>query len=200
MSEISHSYFFDTQANTWHDHISNIDIERLYQIFLNKIPILKKPALDAGCGTGILLPILFKLNMKLFPVYELDLSLKMLIKNREYHKHQFEAEYTQADVKDLPFQPNYFNTILSFASFAHFQSKDRVIDEFWRVLNSDGILVILHLMGHDNLNQMHKRVGNEVMNDLLPPINKLASKLEQKKFRIIDTEDNEDIFLLIARK
>jgi len=200
ISKVSHRHFFDNQAATWHDNISNVDIDKLNQIFLNKIPVLGGPILDVGSGTGILIPILSKLNKKLFPVYELDLSMKMLIKNREYHRFQSAIEYTQADVRDIPFKPNCFCSILSFASFAHFRSKDQVIDEFWRILSPGGTLVILHLMGHDNLNKMHKRAGSVVKDDLLPPINKLVSTLEHKKFRIIHEEDNDDIFLLIAQK
>ena len=106
ISEISHGQFFDQQATTWHDNISCGDLERLYQIFLDKIPELKMPILDAGSGTGILLPILSKFSTGVFPVYEVDLSLNMLIKNREYHRYQLSVEYIQANVRDIPFKPD----------------------------------------------------------------------------------------------
>jgi ubiquinone/menaquinone biosynthesis C-methylase UbiE len=178
-SEISHGQFFDQQATTWHDDIRSGDLERLYQIFLDKIPELKMPILDAGSGTGILLPILSKFSTGVFPVYEVDLSLNMLIKNREYHRYQLSVEYIQANVRDIPF---------------------RVIQEFWRVLSPGGLLVILHLMGHDSLNSMHNRVGSAVKNDLLPSVNRLSAMLEFKNFSILHKEDNDDIFLLVARK
>lgn len=199
-SEISHGQFFDQRATTWHDNIRSGDLERLYQIFLDKIPELKMPILDAGSGTGILLPILSKFSTGVVPVYEVDLSLNMLIKNREYHRYQLSVEYIQANVRDIPFKPDYFHTIISFASFAHFHSKERVIQEFWRVLSPGGLLVILHLVGHDSLNSMHNRVGSAVKNDLLPSVNRLSAMLEFKNFSIFHKEDNDDIFLLVARK
>jgi ubiquinone/menaquinone biosynthesis C-methylase UbiE len=124
----------------------------------------------------------------------------MLTKNRKYHHNQFLMDYIQADVGDLPFKPQFFNTIINFASFAHFNSKERAIEEFWRILSPGGICVILHLMGCNKLNMMHDRVGNAVKNDRLPPINKLASRLEYKKFRILHKEDKDHIYLLIAQK
>ncbi len=198
--EISHGQFFDQHATTWHDNIRSGDLERLYQIFLDKIPELRKPILDAGSGTGILLPILSKFSTGLFPVYEVDLSLNMLIKNREYHRYHSAVDYIQADVRDIPFKSDYFHTIISFASFAHFHSKEQVIQEFWRILSPGGLLVILHLMGHDSLNSMHHRVGSAVKNDRLPSVNRLSAILEIKNFRILHKEDNDNIFLLVAKK
>jgi len=198
--ELSTRKYFDKQSEIWHNNIHTGDPKRLYEILFEKVKGIKRPVLDAGCGTGILLPVLSKLNIKVSPVYEVDLSHSMLMKNREYHHEAIMADYVRADVGYLPFTSDFFQTILSFASFVHFSPKDQVLEEFWRVLSPGGIIVILHLMGRDNLNMMHKRVGGTVKNDHLAPIDKLASEIENKNFRILHTEDRENIFLLIAQK
>jgi demethylmenaquinone methyltransferase/2-methoxy-6-polyprenyl-1,4-benzoquinol methylase len=200
MSEISVHNYFDKESANWHEKIRPGDRERLYQIFFNKVKGIKKPVLDAGCGTGILLPVLSKLNLNIFPLYEVDLSHHMLMKNREYHHNKLPADYIQADVGDLPFKTDFFHTIISFASFPHFNPKDRALEEFWRVLSPDGILVILHLMGSENLNMMHERVGGTVKGDRLPPIIQLSSELMIKNFNILHKEDSDDMYLLIAKK
>jgi len=74
------------------------------------------------------------------------------------------------------------------------------LEEFWRVLSPDGIFVILHLMGRENLNMMHERVGGKVKGDRLPHISQLSSELRTKKFNILHKEDNDDMYLLIAQK
>ena len=144
--QISTRKYFDNQSEIWHNNIQPGDPERLYEILFEQVKGIKRPILDAGCGTGILLPVLSKLNIKVSPVYEVDLSHSMLMKNREYHHESIAADYVQADVGYLPFTSDFFQTILSFASFAHFSLKDQVLEEFWRVLSPGGIIVILHLM------------------------------------------------------
>lgn len=200
MTEMSVRKHFDKQSATWHEKIRVDDQERLYQIFKNEAIGLKKPILDAGCGTGVLLPVLSKLNVNLLPLYEVDLSHHMLTKNRENHRNNLMAEYVQVDVGKLPFKANFFQTIISFASYPHFKQKERVQKEFWRVLSPNGLLVILHLMNHENLNKMHERVGGSVKNDCLPHIDQLSSDLELKNFTILHKEDRNDLYLLIAQK
>lgn len=191
---------FDKQSATWHDKIRVDDQERLYQIFKNEAIGLKKPILDAGCGTGVLLPVLSKLNVNLLPLYEVDLSHHMLVKNRDLHQIEFKADYLQADVTELPFRMGFFKTIISFASYAHFNPKEKVMKEFWRLLSPGGIFIILHLMSHENLNKMHERVGGSVKNDCLPHIDQLSADLELKNFTILHKEDSNNLYLLVAQK
>ena len=200
IGELSPRKYFDKQSATWQSNIQPGDSKRLYEILSEKVEGIKRPVLDVGCGTGILLPVLSKLKINVSPVYEVDLSFLMLMNNRESHRKAIAADHIQADVAYLPFTSDYFRTILSFAAFAHFALKNQVLEEFWRVLSPGGIFVILHLMGCDNLNMMHARVGGAVKNDHLPPIDILSSELENKNFRILHQEDLDNIYLLIARK
>ena len=192
--------FFDKQADTWHHRIDKETKIRLSSIFEDKIPSLQAPLLDIGSGTGILLPELYRSVSKTFPIVEADYSWKMLDQNRENNGHDHLINYIQTDSHELPFKDNQFKSLVCFAAFAHFVDKARVIEEFYRVLQPGGRVVILHLMCHYRLNKMHHQVGGAVKHDLLPAVKELSSLLAASKFSVLQHEEDKTIYLIISEK
>jgi ubiquinone/menaquinone biosynthesis C-methylase UbiE len=195
-----HKAFFDRHASNWHHRIDEPSRKRLRSIFMEKIPCLPPPVLDIGSGTGILLPELRKNCEGSYPLVEADLSHLMLNENRRHNGTHPEIHYVQTDAHHLPFRPGGFNSIVCFAAFAHFADKQHVIREFATLLNTGGILVILHLMCHFRLNKMHREVGSAVRYDELTGIDEVASLLNSAGFTVLRREENKDIFLISARR
>ncbi len=199
-SEIATQNFFDRHAETWHESIDQTVRGRLSEIFKNKIPPLFPPVLDVGSGTGILLPVLAK-NIGNHPlVIEVDLSRQMLKQNREHNANDLSASHIQADSHCLPFKSNQFKTIVCFAAFAHFENKISVINDFYRILQPGGHIVILHLMDHSRLNHMHRSVGGAVKNDTLPEMAELRAIIRALRLKILNCEETEDIYLICSQK
>jgi ubiquinone/menaquinone biosynthesis C-methylase UbiE len=199
-SDIAIRKFFDKQAETWHESIDQTVRSRLYEIFKNKIPPLFTPLLDVGSGTGILLPVLAK-NMGDHPlVIEVDLSRQMLKQNRDHNGKNLPASHIQADSHCLPFKSNQFKTIVCFAAFAHFEDKASVINDFYRILQPGGIIIILHLMDHSRLNCMHRGVGGAVRNDTLPGMPDLCALIRSQGLKILNCEETENIYLIRTQK
>lgn len=191
--------FFDNQSHTWDDDIDDEKIHKIKTIFRSKIPIIKGPVLDMGSGTGILLPIFENYNITK-NIFELDISSKMLISTKEKYKQLEHVKYIQADGHFLPFVNNFFNTVVCFQVFPHFHNKIKVAEEIFSTLNMNGVLIILHLMGHQELNEFHRQAGREIEKDRILPPDKLAQLLSSIGFSIKMVEEHSELYLIIGQK
>ena len=192
--------FFDQKAKDWSRRSNKYDLERLSKIFKDRLSLIKPPILDVGSGTGILLDQLYEVNQHPLPVIELDLSLQMLIENKNKNGRKYPTFYLQTNVENLPIKADTINSIICFASFAHFMDKKEILQNFFRVLKSRGCLTILHLMCHRRLNHLHHNAGLPVRNDRLPPLEELSDLIRSVGFVITDKEENKNIYLITAQK
>ena len=199
-ARIATQNFFDQHASTWHDRIDSVVTERLKEIFKEKVPTLKSPVLDVGSGTGIILPIISGSSGDSYPVIEVDLSWKMLNENQDKNLRNPPMGHIQADTHYLPFKDNRFGSIICFGSFAHFDDKTTVIRDFYRVIQSTGMLIILHLMCHRRLNKMHQNVGGAVENDCLPSVDEISLLIKSAGFKVSYCEESENIYFISAQK
>ena len=83
--------------------------------------------LDAGCGTGNLLMLLQKKNLKL---YGIDISEEMLKIARK--KLENKAKLKLIALENIKFRNNYFDYIFSVDAFHHYSNYDLVMENFRR--------------------------------------------------------------------
>ena len=104
----------------------------------NKVSIL-----DVGCGTGVLLKQLFKLNNKYF-LSGLDFSEYML-NNSVLNKYELKSiKLVQGSAFQMPFKDNSFDIVVC-TRFIHQYTdelKKELITEMRRIINDDGIIII----------------------------------------------------------
>lgn len=186
--------FFDRSVPRWMADLEQRSA-RLTEIFV-RYPVPRDgPILDVGSGTGILLPFL---HDEATTVTELEISGAMLRKARESDVSGDHANFVQADAHALPFAHGVFGSIHCFSAFPHFDSPATALREFARCLRPGGTLCILHLMGHEALNRIHREAGRTVRDDVLPPVSKLADLVSKQGFHITMTEERDDIYLILA--
>lgn len=195
-----HRSFFDSRASQWDKKTTSRQLEQLSGIFRRDLPDLKGPLLDIGSGTGILIPFLDNHPAKPFPLIELDLSREMLQTARNKFNFKPQIPFIQADARALPFSDECFRTIICFSVFPHFQDKHRTLGEIYRCLAYGGFFIILHLMGHEELNAVHQRAGEAVNSDVMPPAKSLAAEMQTLGFSIQTVKERSDLFLVISRK
>jgi ubiquinone/menaquinone biosynthesis C-methylase UbiE len=99
-------------------------------------PDVPSPALDNGCGTGILLPDLAR---RCRAVHGVDLSPDMLAQARG---RAAGADLRVADLEALPFPDGFFRTVVCRGSLHHAPSPGRALDETHRVLAPGGLLAV----------------------------------------------------------
>ena len=190
--------FFNKQSHTWDKDINAEHLNQIETIFTEKLSFLKAPFLDLGSGTGVLIPVLKKYNPHNSKIIELDIALKMLIQARHKYKNRNTC-FILGDAHSLPLPENYFNSVICFQAFPHFYDKYKAFLEIRSSLKPGGLLVVLHLMGHKELNELHRQAGREVENDRILPAERLAELIASAGFSINHMEENSDIYLIIAR-
>jgi ubiquinone/menaquinone biosynthesis C-methylase UbiE len=192
--------FFDEKAEIWDSHDRMLKEERLYRILSKIIPELNSPVLDMGSGTGILVPILESILQKSNQIVEFDISHSMLKKGWiKYHRKE-NINFIQSDGHLLPFKNESFASIVCFAVYPHFHDPMKAVQEFYRILSDKGMLIILHLMGHRELNTMHKEAGSAVCRHALQSVNTVSKQIAEQSFNILDFREQEDLYLIVAQK
>ncbi|MGN1091871.1 MAG: class I SAM-dependent methyltransferase [Alphaproteobacteria bacterium] len=96
--------------------------------------------LETGCGNGVFLKT-FQDAFSPNETVGLDFSSEAI----HIGKHLFENDITfvQSDVAKMPFEDNHFSTTISLGLIEHFDNPFIPLEETLRVLNKDGILILM---------------------------------------------------------
>lgn len=97
--------------------------------------------LDAGTGTGRFAIFLAKMGKR---VVAFDQSAEMLEVGRKKSEEQGVSdmiEFVQGDIESLPFGDKRFDAIVSIHVLVHFESDEKIISEFGRVIKPGGTIV-----------------------------------------------------------
>ncbi len=98
--------------------------------------------LDVGCGTG---ELAYKLagHLEESEIHGVDISDTM-IEKANAKKNGRDINFKVGDVEELPYEDNTFDVITCSHSFHHYPNKEKAISEMYRVLKSDGRLMIIY--------------------------------------------------------
>ena len=191
--------FFDGLACNWDERFYGGDEVNL-RLDTLAVRFDVKPGfrvMDLGCGTGIMSGRLSALAGEEGKVFSCDFSMKML----EMAKGKFSnAVPICSDAHCLPFKDKFFDRVVSFSCFPHFDDKPRVLKEASRVLKDGGVLVISHLLGSRELAGVHKRTKDAVSMDRLPSKKTMLMSLAKTGFKVLEFRDEKGFYLLRARK
>lgn len=131
---------FNIQAKTYDTDKNGKHARTLYQHIIDTLSILQfSNVLDVGCGTGEILNAI----RKLYPTVSLqgiDISQEML-KQAENKKIDNVKLYL-GDAEHLSFENDKFDVLICTDSFHHYPKPQKAIDEFYRVLQNNGYLLL----------------------------------------------------------
>jgi len=155
--------------------------------------------LDAGCGTGRLLPFLRSAVGPHGRIAEIDFSIEMLRIGRMKTMAE-SVDYVQADAERLPFRSAAFDAVICFALFPHLDHPEAGAAEFRRVLVPGRKVFIAHLMSREDLNRMHGKTSGPVKHDVLPEPAAMTRILESAGLSSIRIVDRPGLYLAEARR
>jgi len=197
--------FFNSRAESWLDmwykdpdtgqySRHQKDFERLWKL----VPLQPGDrVLDVGCGSGILVPMVLE-RIKLTGIlYELDFAEKMIETNRKLHKGE-NLHFLVQDIESASLPSNFFDVVICFSSFPHFDHKEKALLNMSDALKKEGALVVAHFSSSQELNQHHGSCA-AVMHDLLPAETEMRA-LFQKAGLTIDLFLDEPGFYCIRAK
>jgi demethylmenaquinone methyltransferase/2-methoxy-6-polyprenyl-1,4-benzoquinol methylase len=122
--------------------------------------------LDAGCGSGVLVPMILERIKEGGILYELDFAEKMIEVNRKLHPDE-NIRFLVADAAEAPLEDESCDVVFCFSCFPHFHDKQRSMRTLARVLKRGGRLVVSHFDSSEGINKHHASC-HAVMHDHLP--------------------------------
>ena len=189
--------YFNQKAASWDETSLERDTTKLERM-AKRLDI--KPGsivLDVGTGTGVFIHFLLREVGKGGRIVALDFAEKML--GRACTKgFNGNIDYLCADVTNIPLRNEFFDIIVCYSSFPHFQDKPRALAEMRRVIKSGGRLLICHTSSRARINQIHRQIP-AVENDIIPDGGEMQIILLRAGFIEIKIDDSES-YLASARK
>jgi len=162
--------------------------------FANKIDYLKhkkvKTVLDAGCGDGRNFLDFAKAGFKVTGV---DLSDSALNKCKKYSKNYPNVVLSQQDIETLEFDLESFQLIICDHTLCHMKNPEKVIENFYNILETGGLALIEFTSIKDPLFGLGKKIfeNQYIQNKFyirfftLTQIEKLVNRF---KILVIDSE------------
>ncbi|MGM0567917.1 MAG: class I SAM-dependent methyltransferase [Elusimicrobiota bacterium] len=188
-----HRDFFNQRAKHWDSRKSPQEFEKVKEI-LDMLCIEKgESILDAGCGTGILFPLLLEKIGSCGKVTGIDISKKMILCARK--KFPSKAQCIEAPAEDIPVEENTFNRVICYSSFPHFKNKKKAFSEFARVLKKNGWVHIIHSSPRSHINSLHAGIGGPVEKDLIPSADIVTKLFKDAGYSSIEINDKKSYYL-----
>jgi ubiquinone/menaquinone biosynthesis C-methylase UbiE len=198
--------FFNDSAETWLDtYYKSPDSgqydrhQKSFERLFSLVPL--KPGdrvLDAGCGSGVLVPMLLERITSTGILYELDYAEKMIESNRNLHQKE-NIVFIVSDVTEAPLDDESCDVVLCFSCFPHFHDKEKAMAVLSRVLKSGGTFAVAHCDSSEELNQHHKSC-QAVMHDHLPVESEMRKLFQQSGLSINLFTDEPGFYCVIATK
>jgi ubiquinone/menaquinone biosynthesis C-methylase UbiE len=143
--------------------------------------------LDVACGPGI---VTAAIAPKSGAVVALDLTPEMLEKARQRCAKAGcdNVTFGEGSATDLPFAENSFAGVVTRLSIHHFREPHRALAEMFRVLASDGRLVLADVVSAEDADASALQNAIEVLRDpshvRMLPVSELVSLIEGAGFTI----------------
>ncbi len=190
--------FFNRRAGTWDATVSMKDGRRLEQLVLRFELAPGSTVLDAGAGTGVIVPHLRRMVGVGGRVISLDAAFEMLVRARR-KLNEMAAGYLCADMTAIPLDGGTVDAVVCYSSFRHFRDKPQALGEMFRVTGRGGQLFIAHSSNRMGINRRHRHTA-EVRHDMIPDDDEMLAMLTDAGFVDVFIEDRADSYLARAQK
>lgn len=190
--------FFNSRAEKWDSTVSH-DEGKIRSI-LNMVDLKEgNKVLDVGTGTGVMVPFLHSHTGNTGKIIAVDVAEKMI----EVAKNKFcfeNVDFIADDVLKMELEDNFFDCIMCYSMFPHFNDKNGAVEKLAKRLKKGGKFVICHSQSREAINKLHKEVSEVVKNDRLPTVDQIKEYYNNAAMETISVVDNEDMYVVIGRK
>jgi demethylmenaquinone methyltransferase/2-methoxy-6-polyprenyl-1,4-benzoquinol methylase len=198
--------YFDDHAEKWLDmwykdqatgryDKHEKDFKRLFSL----LPL--KPGdyvLDAGSGTGVLVPFVLERITSTGILYELDFSEKMIEANRGLHDQE-NIRFIVSDAESAPLGEASCDVVICFSSFPHFHDKKKAMTVLSRILKPRGAFAVSHFSSAEEIKNHHGSC-HAVMHDHLPDEASMRALFQKVGLNIEVFTDEPGFYCIIATK
>lgn len=193
--------WFEELAPRWDALPGQPETAARVESFLRKVvPVGCRRVVDAGAGTGVLVPALLRLPRPPELVVELDFALAMLGQNRRKHEGAGCVRWVCGDLSAPPLRRGVFDAVICFSALPHVEDKAHALRGLLELLRPGGRLAVGHLMSSTALNAMHASIGGAVAGDHLPPAEELAALCAAFGARTVLAVETEAEYTVVVEK
>lgn len=147
--------FFDARAPQWEAACYPPPVRERLRALIHDFGLTAgMRVLDIGTGTGVLLPYVQAGIGPEGRICAFDRSLPMVAQadeKRRWHRDLV----VQSDVHHIPLRGAFFDLVICFAAFPHFEDPAAALAEMGRVTAPGGEVVIAHLLSREELAAHH---------------------------------------------
>jgi ubiquinone/menaquinone biosynthesis C-methylase UbiE len=192
--------FFDSAAWDWDQEVTDFTQTPIFAQWWQSVSLKQgHVALEIGCGTGRLLPFIWKRIGPDGILFALDFSLQMLLKAHS-RCSGMSVHFLSAAAHHVPLASATCDVVFLVSTFPHLRPRPRALQEIQRVLKPDGKLYLAHFDGRETINQRHRAIGGSVVNDHIPAPKKMATVFKRCGFSSLSLDSRPDRFFLLATK
>ena len=188
--------FFNEMASSWDERFYT---PQLVDHLRNKlVPLfrLQKGAhvLDVGGGTGGIIPFLLEALGPEGKIWSIDFAEGMVEIGRKKFQGEKRVIFEVAAAESLPYEDQFFDQVIAFGVFPHFEDRAGVLREMNRVLKLQKTLIIAHALSSEEIRNHHKN-ATPVAKDFLPEKEEMESLLEKAGFQMLRLIDEPKCYL-----
>jgi ubiquinone/menaquinone biosynthesis C-methylase UbiE len=190
--------FFNSMAEKWDTTVFH-DTSKIQKI-IDMLHIKEgETVLDVGTGTGVMIPFLISYTGSEGKIIAVDMAEKMIeIARRKYAYDN--VEFIEGNVFDIELPDNYFDCVMCYSVFPHFQGKKLAVQKFAKKLKKKGRLVICHSQSRKEINNLHKEASKAVYNDTLPTLETIRNYYDSAGLKTVVEIDTNEMFVIIGCK
>jgi ubiquinone/menaquinone biosynthesis C-methylase UbiE len=197
----SKAAFFDVQAKApWAaDAYAPDEMAKLDALFARIGPLQGMKVLEPGCGTGRLTEILVQKVGPQGHILALDISRQMIAAAKQRLKNHCNIDLHAKAVEDVSLTSTHFDLVLCHQVFPHIRDKRKCLREFAGALRPAGKIVLYHFINLDQINDVHRKAGTVVENDMMPDKREMKQLFTGAGLKIEDIRDDEKGYFLYAK-
>jgi len=176
--------FFNQMATAWDERFYTGEMAGRLAPLVSLFQLLPgAKVLDVGAGTGGIIPHILEAIGPEGSLWAVDYAEEMVRVGRMKFQKESRVVFELASVENLPYKDQFFDHVVCFGAFPHFEDKEKALAEMGRVLKTGGTLIIAHALSSVALRSHHQNCG-PVSTDFLPEEGKMRSLLEGAGFQV----------------
>jgi demethylmenaquinone methyltransferase/2-methoxy-6-polyprenyl-1,4-benzoquinol methylase len=191
MYETKKKYFDKNVNSRWASaEYTHDEMAKLNRLFEHTGPLTGLKILEPGCGTGRLTEILSDRTGEKGSVISLDISPMMIDAAMHRNASKRNVKVHLGPVERFHLEEGSFDFIICHQVFPHFENKKAVLSLFKKALKPEGRLIVIHFIGIEEINDMHRKAGTEVEGDMMPEKNEIMCLFDNAGFTIEFIQDD----------
>ena len=198
---MSRKVYFNMAAGTWDEKYGTPELNRFLEDLVPCFGLKRgQRILDAGTGTGVLVPYLSKEVGPSGSITAIDYAEEMVKICISKHSWIQNLKVEIQDVENLPYPSNSFDAVTCFGLFPHLENRAKALSQLNRVLKKGGKLVIAHALSSSEIKAHHKDASLAVAEDKLPEEEEMNRLLKNAGFINIYIRDEPGCYLCTSNK